>query len=281
MKKILFALIIAGMHLSVIAQELMTIGEVFNFEIGDQFQTEGTADHQPPNADRITITGKYFSLDNDTLFYIRFHDSYYSEVIWGENPYLEYHFWTKTDTVFYSNLDSSLLHLDSGFEQSQYIETSNELCDSLINGCAFEAGPDFENDNFVNEYGKGLGKTYAYFYSGEAQAIAWRNSLFYYKKGGFACGVPDTLTVGIEEINNQESLITIFPNPSSSVINIKNETQFDKLQCAIVNSQGQVILSQQLNGKEDILNINQIAKGIYFLQIKSGNHLTIRKFIKK
>ena len=101
MKKILFALIIAGMHLSVIAQELMTIGEVFSFEIGDQFQTEGTADHQPPNADRITITGKYFSLDNDTLFYIRFHDSYYSEVIWGENPYLEYHFWTKSLEVPY------------------------------------------------------------------------------------------------------------------------------------------------------------------------------------
>lgn len=151
----------------------------------------------------------------------------------------------------------------------------------FIKGCAFESGPGFENDNFINEYGKGLGKTYAYFYSGQGQAVLWLNILFYYKKRGFECRVPNTLTVGIEVFNNQESLFTVFPNPSSSVITIKNETQFDNLQCAIANSQGQIILLRQLNGNEEQLHINHLGKGIYFLQIKHGNRLTIRKFIKE
>lgn len=151
----------------------------------------------------------------------------------------------------------------------------------FINGCAFESGPGFENDSFINEYGKGRGKTYDYFYSGQGQAVLWLNILFYYKKGGLGRGVPYTLTVGIDVFNNQESLFTVFPNPSSSVITIKNETQFDKFQCAIANSQGQIILLRQLNANEEQLHINHLEKGIYFLQIKYGKRLTIRKFIKE
>lgn len=278
MKKILFALLIFGLNFSICAQELMTIREVFNFEIGDKFQIKGTADNQPPNADRIEIIGKYYSVNEDTLYYIRFHDSYLTYVGISQ---LHYYFWTKTDTVSYTNLDSSIVYFDQGFQLDQYVENSTALCDSLINGCAYEYGSGFENDYIVNEYGKGLGKTYAYYYSGQGQDVLWRNKLFYYKKGGFECGVSDTLTAGIDKINSQEFKFTIYPNPATSAINIKNETQFDFFHCIIANSLGQIILSEQLNGTQNKLNINHLKNGIYFLQINSGNHITIKKFIKE
>ena len=167
------------------------------------------------------------------------------------------------------------------FRSDQYVENSTALCDSLINGCAYEYGSGFENDYIVNEYGKGLGKTYAYYYSGQGQDVLWRNKLFYYKKGGFECGVSDTLTAGIDKINSQEFKFTIYPNPATSAINIKNETQFDFFHCIIANSLGQIILSEQLNGTQNKLNINHLKNGIYFLQINSGNHITIKKFIKE
>lgn len=281
MKKILLAFIILGLNLSIYGQELMTIREVFNFEIGDEFQTKGTTISQTPNADRITITGKYYSPDNDTLFYTRFHDSYHSSVVWEEEPHLEYHFWTRTDTVFYTNLDSSISYYDSGFQENQYVEYSNDLCDSLINGCAYESGPGFENDFIVNEYGRGLGRTYAYFYSGQGQTNLLKNILFYYKKGGLECGVPDLLTVGIDEKNRQEFEFTLYPNPAASFINVKYQTQSDFIQCIITNAQGQIILSGQLNGNERKLNINHLGSGIYFLQINDGTRLAIKKFIKE
>ena len=99
MKISLIILLVFGLYFSIHGQELMTIGEVFNFEIGDKFQIEGQADNEPPNADRIQIIGKYHSANGDTLHYIRYHDSYLTYVEGGE---LHYHFWTKTDTVSYT-----------------------------------------------------------------------------------------------------------------------------------------------------------------------------------
>ena len=278
MKKSFLVILIFGLYFSVNGQELMTIGDVFNFEIGDEFQIEGTADNEPPNADRIKIIDKYYSTNEDTLFYIRFHDSYLTYVEGGE---LQYHFWTKTDTVSYINLDSSIAYFDQGFALNQYIENSSELCGSLINGCAYESGPGFENDYIINEYGKGLGQTFAYFYSGQGLAVLWANSLFYYKKGELECGTPDTLIVGIDKIISQQPKFSIYPNPANSVVNIKIESQLDFYQCSIMNSKGQIILSEQLQGQQNRININHIDNGIYFLQIKYGNHLTIRKFIKR
>ena len=281
MKKILLAFIIFGLNLSIYGQELMTIREVFNFETGDEFQTKGTTISQPPNADRIAITGKYYSPDNDTLFYTMFHDSYYTEVVYGDEPHLEYYFWTDTDTIYYKKLDSSLLYYDHGFQINQYFEYSNALCDSLINGCAYESGPGFENDFIRNEYGRGLGKTKAYFYSGSGHEEVYNIKLFYYKKGDLECGVPDLVTVGIDEKNRQEFEFTIYPNPANSFINAKCQTQSDFIQCIITNAHGQIILSEQLNGDEHRLNINHLESGIYFLQINDGTRLAIKKFIKE
>lgn len=278
MKKTLLTLLIFVTYLSINGQELMTIGDVFKFEVGDEFQIEGTATNEPPNADRIKIIEKYYSTNEDTLFYVRFHDSYYTYI---ENGELQYSFWTKTDTVSYTNLDSSIVYFDQGFELNQYIENSEQLCNSLINGCAYESGPSFEPDYINNEYGKGLGQTYAYYYAYQAHAVLWENTLFYYKKGEFECGIPDTLTVGIDEVNSYQHKFTIYPNPVNSFINIKTESQLDSYQCIIMNLKGEIILSEQLKGQQNRINIDYLDNGIYIMQIKYGNHLITRKFIKK
>ncbi len=279
MKKTLFVLLISGLNLSIFGQELMTIGEVFNFEIGDKFQIEGQADNEPqPNADRIEIIGKYYSTNGDTLSYIQYHDSYLTYVEGGE---LHYHFWTKTDTVSYTNLDSSIIYFDQGFELNQYIENSSLLCDSLINGCAYESGPGFENDYIINEYGNGLGQTYAYFYSGQGLAVLWANSLFYYKKGDYECGQPDTITVGIQEKNIQEPKILIYPNPAKSEINIIDKSHSELYQCSLINSVGQKVMTLNNIKQENRINLNQLEKGIYFLQLNCKENTIVKKIIKE
>lgn len=55
------------------SQELLTIREVFDFEIEDKFHYEGLHPDQPPNAERVTIIDKYYSENGDTLFYIKYH----------------------------------------------------------------------------------------------------------------------------------------------------------------------------------------------------------------
>jgi hypothetical protein len=62
MGKSLLTLLIFGLCFSIHGQELMTIGDVFNFEIGDEFQIEGAADNEPPNIVLYPISRFIFNL---------------------------------------------------------------------------------------------------------------------------------------------------------------------------------------------------------------------------
>jgi len=289
MKEAITVFLVLVFSLALEAQELMTIGEVFDFEIGDEFQISGQADNQPPNADRITITDKYYSVNLDTVFYIRFHDSYSTTVNTGGPPYLTYYFWTTTDTVFYTLLDSSILYYDNGFQYNQYSEFSPNLCDSLVNGCSYLAGPGFEDDVITDEYGKGLGHTMDYFYSGLGNSVLWDNELFYYKKGNFECGIPD-LTVGTNEIPEPKSEILIYPNPAKDYVifeivhrSILNQ-QHNEPELSVFNSYGHQMakLSIYQSGHKIVWDTRSISSGVYMFTftvngIVSSDKIVIQK----
>ena len=265
----------------VYGQELMTIGEVFDFKVGDEFQFTGTADNQPPNADRIKITGKYLSENQDTVFYIRFHDSYYTEVVYDGDPHLEYHFYQKTDTVFYANLDSSIALYDAGFNIDQYVKYSAKLCDSLINGCSYMTGPGYENDSHIHEYGKGLGETRIYYFSYQAGATIINTSLFYYKKVNGECGSPDTLYLGTNETFSVNPYVKIYPNPVNHSFKIINNTAEPIIQFKILSLTGKTILSGNIENTRNEINVNDLKTGIYFVYLKTKNNFIIKKIVKK
>ena len=261
------------------AQNLMTIREVFDFQIGDEYQYSTTGTNVPTNADRVSIIGKYYSPGNDSLFYIRYHDSFYS--VWNGSPPLEYHFWTKTDTAVCSNLDLSIASFDTGFQTNQYIRYSSQLCDSLINGYGYSIGPMGEaRDSISHEYGKGLGSTNSYFESAQGNYYL-ADKLFYYKKGGITCGSPNLTNVGIDVLPVQKSEFSIFPNPAQSIVYLKNESQNDQFQCKLIDPIGKSIMSLHLNGKINGINMGHLKQGIYLLQINSDNRLTTIKVIKE
>lgn len=270
----------------ILSQELMTIREAFNFEIGDKFQHRISGllisgNYISPNADRISIINKYYSIGQDTLFYVEHHDSYNTQVSWEGGPHLVYNFWTRTDTIFYVDLDSSLLYFDQGFEFSQYSYQSAELCDSLIQGCSYYLGPGFENDKYIDEYGKGLGHTFSkdsiYQYPSPWSTI----ELFYYKKGDLSCGSPDLTTVGIKEPLIELEDFSIYPNPVESTIFLNNQTNQDEFQLSILSAIGESIMKMHLRGKTNSIDINHLKSGLYLLNFKTDNKNVTIKLIKK
>jgi hypothetical protein len=272
MKKIFLILITSSLSLVLSSQELMTIRETFDFKIGDEFQYEGSADNEPPNADRIKVIGKYFSENEDTLIYILFHDSYHTYIQGGE---LQYHFFTKTDTVYYTNLDSSLVYYDDGFLLNQYIYYSAELCDTLINGCSYEVGPGFENDSYTQEYGKGLGLVFNYHYSGLGGTVDWRNTLFYYKKGDNECGNPDT-TTGLFEYFPMKYIFEVFPNPAKDWLYIKpaNPNSYYSLNIELRNLYGQLVKEEtDIQSTHYAMNVADLKAGVYFYVIKEKGEI--------
>jgi len=197
------------------AQEILTVGQIFGFNVNDEFQFKGNGWGQPPNADRFKIVGKYYSPDNDTVFYVRYHNSYASCVV---NDSLIYSYWTETDTVFYTSLDSLVTETNYWRPYDSIdtiIEYSEQYCDSLVNGFCYAVNP-FEPVYLSTIYGKGLGMVKDYYYNPTACEM-FDNILFYYKRNGIGCGTPDTFYTSVFD-DSQTFGPVICPNPAGDFI---------------------------------------------------------------
>ena len=265
-----------------VAQNLLNVNEIFDFNIGDKFQyTFSINDNTPPNADRYTITDKYFSDNSDTVFYIRLNDSYYTTFVNGNPPYLEYHFQTIIDTVYYTNLDSlisnSIYWIPYNPDMYTYdtlIYSSGYFCDSLINGYYYTT-QFFEPDHFSKKYGKGIGLVRRY-YSYPSQYEEWEYSLFYYEKDGIGCGVPDNTTT-IDYIENSNE-INVYPNPADDYFIIDFKTLGDT-EINIFSSDGKLIDKKSISNQSFLYDSSSLKAGIYFIYIKTSSYSYSKKLL--
>lgn len=77
--------------------------------------------------------------------------------------------------------------------------------------------------------------------------------------------------------SSEKSRLQLFPNPAKSVIELEINTKIDKL--TLFDATGKVILMQtQNNNKIDIANLS---KGIYFIEVYTENEKFFRKFVKE
>ena len=87
----------------------------------------------------------------------------------------------------------------------------------------------------------------------------------------------------VDGISNPENIIfKIFPNPCKDYVQIyMANTENKNYILSVFDLVGKVIFTSNFS-KSDSLNINlsYLKKGIYFLQIRSGNKKTVQKFIK-
>ncbi len=279
MRKFYSVILVILFPIFISAQELMTINQVFDFEINDEFHFKSTGENILPNADRIKIIGKYYSADNDTLNYIRFHDSYWSEIIWGDEPYFEYHFSTETDTLSLWNLDSSISSYDywiqyqtSMYSYDTIIDTDNDLCGVLSNGFTLSTN-DFEHELISRAFGEGLGMT-EIGYSYPSENYGYQTDLFYYKKGYLECGIADTNAVSIIE-NEELDKINIYPIPAQNYLRIENSNTVKLLAITLTDINGHLIRKYGIS--ETILDLSDIPAGFYFLNISSTNERIVKK----
>lgn len=274
MKNKILIWIVFGLYLPISGQELMTIGEVFDFEINDEFYFRSSLNGQSPNADRITIIDKYYSQNGDTVNYVESHNSYWTDIIWEPEPYLEYHFWTSTGTVKYYDLDSSIYYYDIGFQDDTII-FYNE-CDSLINMCEYSIGGGFEPDFYRNTYGRGIGQVGEYMEYGGVMDPAVNTNLFYYKKNGVECGMPDTTTVGINDDFKQYKEFEIYPNPAKEILHIDNASGSHVQLFSIT---GSLISESKIKTDHFELKLNGVPEGMYYLRFEKDLEIQTKKII--
>jgi hypothetical protein len=255
------------------AQPLLTIGEVFDYEIGDEFQTKWDGWHTGiygPRTDRYKVIGKSYSTNNDTVLYTIIKDGYQ----WVDLPPATCFYWSDTINAIYTHLDSAISYYDDHFFMfTNSVHYNGPDCGILsMNGWNYNWGP----YDWWKTYGKGLGlisQGYVQIPTGE-----W-TILFYYKKNGISCGTPDLTGVGIEETIS-EADFTITCAPATTSIHLINRSDQPKYRCELFNSVGQLILQTELSGEDNYLYISHFKAGLYIIHVFCGNKQTTLKFIK-
>ena len=270
------------------AQPILKIGEVFDFEIDDEFHIKSNLQNQPPNASRLKVIEKYFSDGSDTVFYEIVRDRYSSTYYSEPEPHLEYSFTKDTVLNFYTNLDSSIytyysyLHYDSilkdydtHFTYDSVVEYSTDYCDTLINGFICGLG-DFEPNRHSYKFGKGLGVIYEFYAEGMSAGTPSKDkSLFYYKKKYGECGTPDN-TTSIEE-NYLIDNIKIYPNPVDDFLKIEL-AENGQMILRLFDSNGKLQVVKAIENSANI-DVSRLVQGIYLLNFQLENGQINRKII--
>ena len=90
-------------------------------------------------------------------------------------------------------------------------------------------------------------------------------------------GSCDTPGTGINELDNK---LSIFPNPSNGVLNIKASQNISSVN--IYNMIGNLVMVKSIANNQSILNIESLTNGVYFIEFNLNNGSTLNsKIIKR
>lgn len=86
-------------------------------------------------------------------------------------------------------------------------------------------------------------------------------------------------TLGNSDLENLKNGISVYPNPTQDIINIKLDKNISKFKASLYNATGQMLLTTENRSSINISNMNS---GVYFLKIEAENGKAItKKVIKK
>ncbi len=73
--------------------------------------------------------------------------------------------------------------------------------------------------------------------------------------------------------------IEVFPNPAKDILNIRNIGNYNTLE--IIGVSGRIIYHKKLNEDNNVIDVSNLSKGIYFARLSSPYDVRTLKFIKK
>lgn len=85
-----------------------------------------------------------------------------------------------------------------------------------------------------------------------------------------------TVSTSIDKLNEQIAVMT-YPNPTTNNINVKSDKNIDVVSIFGLNSQ--LVKTVQVNSTTALIEVNNLSKGTYVMEIKSGNDIVKRNVV--
>ena len=75
-----------------------------------------------------------------------------------------------------------------------------------------------------------------------------------------------------------QPLISVYPNPGSGRFYIKSE-ESGALQVSVMNLTGQIVLSQRMEGDQDVVEMSSYPAGTYLMKVETDNGVYVTKIV--
>ena len=272
-------LLLAALFLATIlhGQTTLTVGEIFDFNINDEFHSSDIFPNKPPNAIRMKVIDKHFSATNDTVFYTRSFNNYYTVVNPNPEPHLDYFYNNYIDTVFYTNFSDSVVCDVLDTTCVSIFETT--ICDIPANG--WSVGGYLQGQFHAKIFGKGLGQVTDNYWEEGSSGNSHDIEMFYFKKDTLECGIPDSTITSIAPSGLFLDGLNIYPNPFTEKFNIQFADHEQSYKVKIFDLNGQKIFETTVNNSNHVVIDKIINKGFYILRIESEDKIYTTKIMKK
>lgn len=283
-KLLLISFILYGPAPMIFSQSYLTVGQVYNFNVGDIFEAEYSTDppQSPPIFDLTIVLGKWYSAHSDTVFY---RDSVVSYAPPACPPPCVGSFSTGIDTISYTNLNSKAVQDTTPNEcpavwDSIYTNASVTCWQKV-----WEQGPSRNCLDTLPPTFDGYNTTYSWLIEGcggpytnilfEGYEYTCYYSLIYSKKHDTICGAEYIIT-GINQVNPVLTNFKIYPNPSDGIFTITSNSlqPMSGLQkIEIFNVLGEQVLTEPLCSAQvdNSINLSAQPDGVYLYRIITEN----------
>ena len=88
-----------------------------------------------------------------------------------------------------------------------------------------------------------------------------------------SCDMAVVNLVGVEDLVNNDAMITVYPNPSAGSFNLEVTNAGDDVEIAVSDILGNTLpitITDNLNGKYTV-DLSNVADGVYFVQVRNGD----------
>ena len=86
-----------------------------------------------------------------------------------------------------------------------------------------------------------------------------------------------TVVNGLVEVVEMETMkVSVYPNPTSGILNVEIGGNFN---ATIYNYQGQVVMRNNISNGQ--IDMSKLSSGVYFVEIRTNNNVSVEKVIVK
>ncbi|PCI96119.1 MAG: hypothetical protein COB15_11375 [Flavobacteriales bacterium] len=255
------------------AQQASLKSEIYDFDIGDifHFVSESLTTSFQTNRTRtdFEVIDKYYSITGDTVYYVRdvsFGSKPASNSLWTYSTYI--------DTAQYSNLADTIIPYVSNSGLNVSVISDTNFCHGRIkNRLTFHPIEYTESWTYV----VGCGYVSHSYSSSQSQTSAYSFHLVYYKKGIEEWGIQNPTSIDENELNKLR--LEVFPNPTSDYLSF-NSQEFINANVTITSIEGKNVLNMKIVNDNTTIDLSNLTKGVYVLNIYNASQSINKKIVK-